>query len=312
MSISAQQVKELRERTGLGMMECKAALTEANGDMQAAEDILRMKAGAKVEKKAGRTAADGAIGLHLSADGKLAAMIEINSETDFVAKGDNFVAFAVAVAARLASSNPATLAALSALPLKVGEAANAPSLARGPRLDPIGEATTIAQSLEGMVMKLGEKITLRRFVRLTTAGRLGTYLHGRKIGVLVEVEGGDDDLAKDLAMHIAASRPTCVSKDQVPADLIAKEKEIFAEQAKQSGKPANIVDKMVEGRVNKFLSEVTLLGQPFVKDPDTTVEKLLKAKNARVLGFTRYEVGEGIEKRADDFAAEVMAQVRGG
>ncbi|MEK6770034.1 MAG: translation elongation factor Ts [Pseudomonadota bacterium] len=294
MSISAQQVKELRERTGLGMMECKAALTEANGDMQSAEDILRMKAGAKVEKKAGRTAADGAIGLHLSADGKLAAMIEINSETDFVAKGDNFVAFAVAVAARLASSNPATLAALSALPLKVGD------------------ATTIAQSLEGMVMKLGEKITLRRFVRLTTAGRLGTYLHGRKIGVLVEVEGGDDDLAKDLAMHIAASRPTCVSKDQVPAELIAKEKEIFAEQAKQSGKPANIVDKMVEGRVNKFLSEVTLLGQPFVKDPDTTVEKLLKAKNARVLGFTRYEVGEGIEKRADDFAAEVMAQVRGG
>ncbi len=294
MSISAQQVKELRERTGLGMMECKAALTEANGDMQAAEDILRKKAGAKVEKKAGRTAADGAVGLYLSADGKLAAMIEVNSETDFVAKGDNFMAFAAAVAARLASSNPASLAALAALPLKDGD------------------ATTVAQSLEGMVMKLGEKITLRRFVRLTTTGRLGAYLHGRKIGVLVEVEGGDDDLAKDIAMHIAASRPTCVSKEQVPAELIAKEKEIFAEQAKQSGKPANIIDKMVEGRVNKFLNEVTLLGQPFVKDPDTTVEKLLKAKNARVLGFTRYEVGEGIEKRVDDFAAEVMAQVRGG
>ncbi len=292
MSISAQQVKELRERTGLGMMECKAALTEANGDMQAAEDILRKKAGAKVEKKAGRTAADGAIGLFASPDGKLAAMVEVNSETDFVAKGDDFIALANVSAERAASSNPASIEALGQAPGKDG--------------------STLKQTLEGLVMKLGEKITLRRFVRQTTTGRIGAYLHGRKIGVLVEVEGGDGDLAKDIAMHIAASRPTCVSKEQVPAELIAKEKEIFAEQAKQSGKPANIIDKMVEGRVNKFLNEVTLLGQPFVKDPETTVEKLLKSKNARVLGFTRYEVGEGIEKRVDDFAAEVMAQVRGG
>lgn len=292
MSISAQQVKELRERTGLGMMECKAALVEANGDMQAAEDILRKKAGAKVEKKAGRTAADGAIGLYASSDGKLAAMVEVNSETDFVAKGDEFMNFANVAAERAAAVNPADLEALAAAPIPGG--------------------ATVKQVLEGMVMKLGEKITLRRFVRQTTAGRFGAYLHGRKIGVLVEVEGGDADLAKDIAMHIAASRPTCVSKEQVPAELIAKEKEIFAEQAKQSGKPDNIIAKMVEGRVNKFLNEVTLLGQPFVKDPETTVEKLLKSKNARVLGFTRYEVGEGIEKRADDFAAEVMAQVRGG
>ncbi len=292
MSISAQQVKELRERTGLGMMECKAALTEANGDMQAAEDILRKKAGAKVEKKAGRTAADGAIGLFASPDGKLAAMVEVNSETDFVAKGDDFIALANVAAERAASSNPASIEAL-------GQASGK-------------DGSTLKQTLEGLVMKLGEKITLRRFVRQTTTGRIGAYLHGRKIGVLVEVEGGDGDLAKDIAMHIAASRPTCLSKEQVPAELIAKEKEIFAEQAKQSGKPANIIDKMVEGRVNKFLNEVTLLGQPFVKDPETTVEKLLKSKNARVLGFTRYEVGEGIEKRVDDFAAEVMAQVRGG
>jgi len=293
MSISAQQVKELRERTGLGMMECKGALVEANGDMEAAEDILRKKAGAKVEKKAGRTAADGAIGLSVSADGKLAAMVEVNSETDFVAKGDEFIAFAEAVAARVAAVNPASIETLASQPL----------------VD--GDVKTVSQVLEGLVMKLGEKMTLRRFVRTTTAGRIGAYLHGRKIGVLVEVEGGDETLAKDLAMHIAASRPTCVSKDQVPAAMIAREKEIFAEQAKESGKPANIIEKMVEGRVNKFLNEVTLLGQPFVKDPDTTIEKLLKANNARVLGFTRYEVGEGIEKRADDFAAEVMAQVRG-
>jgi len=292
MSISAQQVKELRERTGLGMMECKAALTEASGDMQAAEDILRKKAGAKVEKKAGRTAADGAIGMFISSDGKLAAMVEVNSETDFVAKGDEFMNFANVVAERAATTNPANLDALASAPVPGG--------------------TTVKQVLEGMVMKLGEKITLRRFVRQTSAGRIGAYLHGRKIGVLVEVEGGDNDLAKDIAMHIAASRPTCVSKEQVPAELIAREKEIFAAQAKQSGKPDNIIAKMVEGRVNKFLNEVTLLGQPFVKDPETTVEKLLKSKNARVLGFTRYEVGEGIEKRVDDFAAEVMAQVRGG
>ncbi len=293
MSISAQQVKELRERTGLGMMECKAALTETNGDMDAAAELLRKKAGAKVEKKAGRIAAEGGIGLSLSADRKTAAIAEVNSETDFVAKGDDFMGFANAVAARAAAADPADVDALMKLALKDG----APD--------------TVAQAREALVAKLGENISVRRFVRYSAKGHVGTYVHGRKIGVLVELEGGDESLAKDIAMHVAASKPECVSKDQVPAELIAKEKEIFMEQAKQSGKPANIVEKMVEGRINKFLNEVTLLGQPFVKDPDTTVEKLLKGAGARVVRFARFEVGEGIEKKSGDFAAEVMATVRG-
>jgi elongation factor Ts len=287
-------VKELRERTGLGMMECKAALTETNGDMDAAAELLRKKAGAKLEKKAGRTAADGAIAVHASSDGRLAAMVEVNAETDFVAKGDDFLAFAHQVAARIAASNPADVDALAKLALTDGS------------------STTVAQALEALVAKLGEKMGVRRFERITSNGLIGTYVHGRKIGVLVEIEGGNSELARDLAMHIAASRPECVAKDQVPAERIAKEKEIFAAQAAQSGKPANIIEKMVEGRINKFLTEITLLGQPFVKDPDTTVEKLVKSKNARVLRFVRYEVGEGIEKKASDFAAEVMATVKGG
>ena len=294
MTISAQMVKELRERTGLGMMECKAALTETNGDMDAAAELLRKKAGAKLEKKAGRTAADGAIAVYASGDGRLAAMVEVNSETDFVAKGDDFLDFANKVAARVAASNPADVDALAKLALADGS------------------STTVAQALEALVAKLGENMGVRRFQRLRSSGLIGTYVHGRKIGVLVEIEGGNSDLARDLAMHIAASRPEFVTKDQVPAERIAKEKEIFAAQAAQSGKPANIIDKMVEGRINKFLNEITLLGQPFVKDPDTTVEKLVKSKNAKVLRFIRYEVGEGIEKKARDFAAEVMATVKGG
>lgn len=293
MSISAQLVKDLRERTGLGMMECKQALTETNGNMQAAEDFLRKKAGAKVEKKAGRTAAEGAIGIYLSADGKLAAMGEINSETDFVAKGDDFAAFASGVAACVATGNPSDVEALYKLPLKAG-------------------APSVYQAREALVMKLGENIGVRRFTRYATSGRVGAYVHGRKIGVLVEMEGGDDQLAKDIAMHIAASRPECVSREQVPADRVAREKEIFSEQARQSGKPDAIIEKMVEGRINKFLNEISLLGQPFVKDQDTTVEKLLKSKNAGVLRFARYEVGEGIEKKTADFAAEVLATVKGG
>lgn len=295
MSISAAQVKELRERTGLGMMECKAALTETQGDMEAAADLLRKRAGAKVEKKAGRTAAEGAIGLYVSADRRLAAMVEVNSETDFVAKGEDFVAFANACAKTVAEQAPADVDALYALTLA----------------DTSGQS--VGQAREGLVMKLGENIGVRRFERVQSEnGHLGSYVHARKIGVIVEVEGGDEVLAKDLAMHIAASKPECVSKDQVPADLMAREKEIFAEQARQSGKPANIVEKMIEGRINKFLNEITLLGQPFVKDPDTTVEKLLKSANAKVVRFTRFEVGEGIEKKSGDFAAEVMAQVKGG
>lgn len=293
MSISATQVKELRERTGLGMMECKQALTETNGDMAAAEDLLRKKAGAKVEKKAGRTAAEGVIGLYLSADRKLAAIAEVNSETDFVAKGDDFSAFANAAATAVAERSPADVDALYTSPLR-------------------NNGETVSKAREALVMKLGENIGVRRFVRYATKGHVGSYVHStRKIGVVVEIEGGDETLAKDIAMHIAASRPQCVSKDQVPAELIAKEKEIFAEQAKASGKPANIIEKMVEGRISKFFGEITLLGQPFVKDPDTSVEKLLKSANAKVVRFERYEVGEGIEKKANDFAAEVMATVKG-
>jgi elongation factor Ts len=293
MSISAQQVKELRERTGLGMMECKAALSETNGDMSAAEELLRKKAGSKVEKKSGRIAADGAVGLHVSADRKTAAVVEVNCETDFVAKGDDFVAFAGAVAEVVATNNPADVDALYALALKSGE--------------------TIAKTREGLVAKLGENIGVRRFTRYqTNGGQIGGYVHGRKIGVLVELEGGNEGLSKDLAMHVAASKPEYVTKDEVPAAAIAKEKDIFAEQAKASGKPANIIEKMVEGRVSKFLGEITLLGQPFVKDPDTTVEKLVKSNNAKVARFVRFEVGEGIEKKTADFAAEVMATVKGG
>ncbi len=295
MSISAQQVKELRERTGLGMMECKAALTETNGDMEAAADLLRKRAGAKVDKKAGRIAAEGSIGIDVSPDRRTAAMVEVNCETDFVAKGDEFMAFAATVAASVTHKQPADVDALYRLPGKDGAAG------------------TIAQLREGLVMKLGENINVRRFERLMTGmGHIGSYIHGRKIGVLVVMEGGDEALARDIAMHVAASRPEYVSKDQVPAAAMAKEKEIFAEQAKSSGKPADIVEKMVMGRVNKYLNEITLLGQPFVKDPETTVEKLLKSKGAVVKGFIRYEVGEGLEKRSDDFAAEVMATVKGG
>ncbi len=295
MAITAAQVKELRERTGLGMMECKAALTESNGDMDAAIETLRKKAGAKVEKKAGRTAAEGAVGVHLSDDRRLAAIVEFNSETDFVAKGDDFIAFANALATRAAKSNPADVDALSKLPLHDGQSA------------------TVEQARADLVAKLGENMAVRRFVRYASdKGHIGTYVHGRKIGVMVELQGGDEALARDIAMHIAASRPAYMNKTEVPAAVIEKEKEIFSAQAAESGKPADIIEKMVQGRVNKFVNEVTLLGQPFVKDPDTTVEKLLKGKGATVVRFVRYEVGEGIEKAASDFAAEVMAQVKGG
>lgn len=295
MAISASEVKELRERTGLGMMECKAALAETNGDMDAAIDLLRKKAGAKVEKKAGRTAAEGAIGIYVAADGKTAAIAELNSETDFVAKDENFVAFANAIAARAAKGNPRDVDALNALALNDGATA------------------TVADSRTQLVAKFGENIAVRRFQRYSTdKGRIGSYVHGRKIGVLVEMTGGDDGLVRDIAMHIAASRPAYVNKNEVPADVIAKEKEIFSAQAQESGKPPEIVEKMVLGRISKFMAEITLLGQPFVKDPDTTVEKLLKSANASVVRFVRFEVGEGIERKGGDFAAEVMAQVRGG
>jgi elongation factor Ts len=294
-TISAAQVKELRERTGLGMMECKNALSESNGDMDAAIDALRKKAGARVEKKAGRIAAEGAIGMYINSARTLAAMVEVNSETDFVARGADFIAFADALALAVANSNPASTEVLAQAPLAAGKPG------------------TVIQARTELVTKLGENINVRRFARyLSDRGRIGTYLHGRKIGVLVEIQGGDDNLARDIAMHIAASRPAYVSKAEVPAQMIAKEKEIFSAQAQESGKPPNIIEKMVAGRIDKFLGEVTLLGQAFVKDPDITVEKLLQSANAAVTRFCRYEVGEGIEKGTSDFAAEVMAQVKGG
>jgi elongation factor Ts len=291
MAITATQVKELREMTGLGMMECKKALEETNGDMDGAVELLRKKAGAKVEKKAGRTAAEGVVSIQTSVDGKCTAMAEVNSETDFVAKGDEFQAFADKVTRQVAKGKPASLEALMDMTLEGGE--------------------TVAKTREALVSKLGENMAVRRFEIYETANTVGTYIHGRKIGVMVEVEGGSDELAKDLAMHIAASRPQFVTPDQVPAEVMEKEREIFTAQSQDSGKPAEIIAKMVEGRLNKYLAEICLMGQPFVKDPDTRIEKLLKTAGASVKRFVRFEVGEGIEKKQEDFAAEVMAQVKG-
>lgn len=290
MAISASQVKELRESTGLGMMECKKALEETGGDMGAAVELLRKKAGAKVEKKAGRTAAEGVVSI-ADAD-QVHALVEVNSETDFVAKGDAFQAFAADIAACVAANRPSDIDALMDLPFKEG-------------------AGTVAAAREEIVQKLGENISIRRFVVFEGAN-VGTYVHtNQKIGVMVDVEGGDGELARDIAMHIAASRPAYVAPEDVPEEVIAKEREIFTAQAQESGKPAEIIEKMVEGRVRKQLAEMCLLGQPFVKDPDMTIEKLLKSRGATVSGFVRFEVGEGIEKRQEDFAAEVMAQVKG-
>ena len=285
--ITASMVKELREQTGLGMMECKKALTESDGDLKKAEDLLRIKSGAKATKAAGRIAAEGVIGSFIGVDGKLGALLEVNCETDFVAKSDDFLAFAKEAAKLVAEQNPADVAALSNLKLASGQ--------------------TVEEARKALVMKLGENMTLRRMARFETAGKLSVYLHGTKIGVMVDMQGGDEQLGKDLAMHIAASKPICVSKEQVSSELLAKEREIYTAQAAESGKPANIVEKMVDGRVLKYLAEITLLGQPFVKNQDETVEKLLASKNAKVNTFQMFIVGEGIEKKVVDFAAEVAA-----
>ncbi len=286
--ITAGMVKELRERTGLGMMECKKALTETGGDMSAAEDLLRIKSGAKASKAAGRVAAEGIVGAWVSADGKTGALVEINCETDFVARNDEFLAFAKAVAQLAAEHQVTDVAAIGGLTL------------------PEGGVEAVRQAL---IMKLGENLTLRRLVCYKTADRLALYLHGSKIGVMVDL-AGDETLGKDLAMHIAASKPVCVSRDQVAPDLIEKEREIYSAQAAETGKPADIVAKMVEGRIAKYLAEITLLGQPFVKNPDQTVEKLLAERKARVNGFTLFTVGEGIEKKVVDYAAEVAAAAK--
>jgi elongation factor Ts len=282
--VSASLVKELRERTGLGMMECKKALTEAGGDLAKAEELLRIKSGAKAGKAASRVAAEGVIGAYLSGDAKAGALVELNCETDFVAKNDDFVAFAQALAELVATKNPADVAALVAHP-------------------------GIESQRQALVQKIGENISIRRFSQMQTKAKLAQYVHGGRIGVLVEYEGADD-AGKDVAMHVSFARPAYLTKADVPAEVVAREREILAARAKDSGKPEAIAAKMVEGGLNKFLGESSLLGQPFIKDDKQTVEKMLAAKKAKVLGYRFLVVGEGIEKKSADFAAEVMSMVK--
>jgi elongation factor Ts len=288
--ITASMVKELREKTDAPMMECKKALTEAAGDMAKAEEILRVKLGNKATKAATRVAAEGVVGMYLSADGKLGAVVEVNSETDFVAKNDEFIALAKGCAELVASKNPADVAALSALPMAGG---------------------TVESTRTALVGKVGENMAIRRFERIEAKGKLASYVHGgSKIGVLVDVVGGDEQLAKDLAMHIAASKPKALDSSGVSADLLDTERRIAVEKAREAGKPEAMLDKIAEGTVQKYLKDVTLLGQVFVKAEDgkQTIEQLLKSKGASIAGFTLYVVGEGIEKKVNDFAAEVAEQ----
>jgi elongation factor Ts len=283
--ISAGLVKELRELTGLGMMECKKALSECAGDLKKAEELLRIKSGAKASKAAGRIAAEGVIGAWLSADARVGALVELNSETDFVAKNEDFVAFAGALAELVATRNPANVDELASIDTTGGK---------------------VEAKRQALVQKIGENISIRRFKRLQAKGKLALYLHGTKIGVLVDYEGADD-VGKDVAMHIAFAKPAHMTKAEVPADVVSRERDIQLARAKESGKPAEIAAKMVEGAVNKFLGEITLMGQPFVKDDKQTVEKMLAQKKAKLNGYAFLVVGEGIEKKTTDFAAEVMA-----
>ena len=297
MQITASMVKELRERTGSGMMECKKALQEVDGDIDAAIENMRKSGMAKADKKSGRVAAEGRVVIEISEDGKSAVVVEVNCETDFVSGGDDFLSFVSAIAKTALANKPADVAALSAMTLD-------------------GSSLTIEEARKEKIAKIGENMQLRRFELLeTTTGSFGSYLHGARMGVLVEMEiadkdAGNEDLIKDVAMHIAASNPLCVSEADVPADVLEKEKDILRAQALDSGKPADIVEKMLVGRVRKYLAEVTLLGQPFVKNPDITIESLLADADAKVNRFIRYEVGEGIEKKQENFADEVMAQVK--
>ncbi|HDP90445.1 MAG TPA: elongation factor Ts [Thioalkalivibrio sp.] len=292
MQITAAMVKELRERTGAGMMECKKALGEANGDMEAAIEIMRKSGAAKAVKKAGRVAAEGKIAVAMNDAGTEAAIVEVNCETDFVAKDDNFVAFVDEVADCILNNAPTNIDSLNGTALK--------------------DRKSVEEVRQELVVKIGENIQIRRFAQMNVEGGvMASYLHGTRIGVLVALKGGNEELARDVAMHIAASRPVCLDESGVPAELLDKERDIIRAQAEESGKPAEIVEKMVEGRIKKYLAEITLVGQPFVKDPDTTVGKLLAGAGAEVVDFVRYEVGEGIEKKQEDFAAEVMAQAKG-
>ncbi len=290
MNITPEAVKQLRDRTGAGVVECKKALVETKGDLDAAAEMMRKQGLAKADKKATRVAAEGVIVVEKTPDGRAAAMVEVNCETDFVARQQDFRAFAQEVAALALADRPASIEALLEARLASGE--------------------TVDERRRALVARIGENIGVRRFAVLAAPGHLGAYVHGTRIGALVAVNGGDAALAHDLAMHVAASGPKYVAAADVPAEVVAKEREILTEQAKGEGKPPEIVAKMVEGRLRKSLGEITLAGQAFVKDPDISVEKLLKGARASVAAFDRFEVGAGIEKRQGDFVAEVMAQVR--
>jgi elongation factor Ts len=288
MSITASMVKELRERTGAGMMECKKALVETSGDLDAAAEALRTSGQAKADKKAGRVAADGCV--VIAGDGGKAIIVEINSETDFVAKDENFRGFAEAVTASALASGTTDVTVLANQSL--------------------GDGRTVEEARTELVAKVGENISVRRLSIVENAGPMGSYTHGSRIGAIVALEGGDEALARDIAMHVAAINPVCIDESGVPAEALETEKRIFSEQAAESGKPPEIVEKMVTGRIAKYLKEITLVGQPFVKDPDQTIGALLKGAGASVTAFVRFEVGEGIEKKEENFAEEVMAQVK--
>ena len=291
MASTAALVKELRERSGAGMMECKKALVETDGDIEAAIEHMRKTGLTKADKKAGRVAAEGLIAVKVDGSGKNAAIVEINCETDFVTKGDDFKNFVDSIAQCVLDNKPADIDALLALPMADG--------------------ISVEDTRKNLIAKIGENMSVRRFQTVESEGIVSSYMHGARIGVVVNLNGGDDTLGKDIAMHIAASNPACVSEDDVSKDLIEKEREIFSAQAAESGKPAEIIEKMVSGRIQKYLKEVTLLGQPFVKDPDQSVAQLVKKAGASVTGFIRYEVGEGIEKKKENFADEVAAQIAG-
>jgi elongation factor Ts len=291
MQVTAALVKELRERTGAGMMECKRALVETGADLEAAVELMRKSGQAKADKKAGRVAAEGLVAIEIAPDGRRGALVEVNCETDFVAKGERFAGFVAELAALALEAGPADASALGALALPDG--------------------VTVEERRRALVAEIGEHLALRRVALLEGAGCVAGYVHlGGRIGVLVALEGGDAEVARDVAMHVAASRPLALDESQIPPEVLDKEREILAAQVAESGKPPEIQEKMLSGRVAKYLKEVTLLGQPFVKDPDLTVARHVEKSGARIRSFVRFEVGEGIEKRSESFAEEVMAQVR--
>ena len=289
MSISASMVKELRERTGAGMMECKKALVDSDGNLDSAIELLRTKGQAKAEKKAKRIAAEGRI--TIKSDAEHTVILEINSETDFVANDSNFINYAESVAVAILENDIVDLESLSKIDLTTG--------------------TNVEMARTQLISKIGENISIRRFDKIKQCDNMGIYTHGARIGVVVSLTGGDEVISKDVAMHIAASNPICINNEGVPEELVSREERIFQEQAASSGKPPEIIDKMIQGRMKKFFKEVTLLGQPFIKNPDMSVNELLKESKAEIISFKRYEVGEGIEKKEENFADEVMAQIKG-